>query len=137
MNNISEKLISLFPEIKTHVFTGDEELPHVMMSHVADLVKKTFNEKNEGNQEYQSIISRIIELRDWCINNEDDSDAYTVYIISLYETICESQKTHPLIPFITEKEDFLNNEEYLTAWIGAENYDQILKDWNRRSIKSR
>ena len=62
----------------------------------------------------------------------DESEAYTVYIVSLYEPICEEKSTHSLIPLITEKEDFVANREYLTAWVGAKNYETILNNWNKK-----
>ncbi|MDL5053956.1 hypothetical protein QQ056_10405 [Oscillatoria laete-virens NRMC-F 0139] len=132
MNELSSKLLTLFPEIREYVFEGDEKLPNVMMGHVASWIKKSYNEKNQGNLEHRSIVNRIRELRDWCIDLDDGSEAYTVYVVSLYETICEDQKPHLLIPLITEKEDFMANKDYLTAWVGVENYEAILKNWNKK-----
>lgn len=114
------------------IYDGDEESPYLVAEYICDFVKKTYNPKNEGNIEYQSLLSRIRELRDWSIGVDDESEAHTVYIVGLYEELCMFEGTHSLIPLITEKEDFIRNKGYLTSWIGSGNYEQILQKWPRK-----
>jgi len=131
MNYISLKILEIFPEIKLDILEGDEELTYVMMGHVCHYVKNTYDKSSTGSLEQRDLLSRIITLRDWSEDQDDESEAYTVYIVGFYETICETKKTHDLIPFITQRTDFINSKEYLQTWIGSENYDQILKKWTK------
>jgi len=131
MNYISLKILEIFPEIKLDILEGDEELTYVMMGHVCHYVMNTYDKNSTGSLEQRDLLSRIITLRDWSEDQDDESEAYTVYIVGFYETICETKKTHDLIPLITQRTDFINSKEYLQTWIGSENYDQILKKWTK------
>ena len=60
-------------------------------------------------------------------NDEANQIIYTPYIVSLYETLFQYKKTQPLIPYLSTKQEILDNEQYLRTWCGNKKYKQVLQ----------
>ena len=116
-----------FPEIN---FSEDEmELTNLLFHQiVSDWLLLT-----EVNCTDSKVIKRIVSLQQWCLlqiqdnNDEANQIIYTPYIVSLYETLFQYKKTQPLIPYLSTKQEILDNEQYLRTWCGNKKYKQVLQ----------
>ena len=126
MKILYDEITRRFPEIRSRLFEGDEELPHVVMKHLADWLKKL-----PENAITPEIVSRLVSFAEWCEEQPEGENAgddlCTILTVGFYENLFDSDTTRALVPrFITRKQ-FVAGADYLRTWVGAENYEKAGK----------
>ncbi|MEA3211686.1 MAG: hypothetical protein QOE70_4743 [Chthoniobacter sp.] len=123
-NEIRER----FPEVSDRVFAGDEELPYMLMHHLADWLKEL-----PAGGITSSITSRVVAFCRWCEQQprgeQAADDLYTILVVGFYESLFKSASTRVLLPKVLPPEDIAANAEYLRTWVGKDNYNEALKQY--------
>ncbi len=119
MKVLSNEILKRFPEIKSAVFEGDEELPYLMMDHLADWVVG----QGEGKLD-PIVVNRVLDFYNWCISQPNgktaEDDILTIWTVGFYEKMFENEVMHPLIPKVVNKQEFVENRKCLISWVGQE-----------------
>lgn len=126
-----------FPEID--FWEEDMELTHLLFHQIIDdwLLLK------EVNCADSKVVKRIVSLQQWCLLQvQDNNDVaneiiYTPYIVSLYEDLFQNKKTQILIPYLSTKQEIIDNEKYLRNWCGNKKYEQVLQLFKKDDNRSR
>lgn len=126
MKELTDEILKRFPEVEASVFEGDDELPYLMMGHVADWVLTQV-----GPPLAPGIVNRVVDFCSWCTSHPRGDtaadDILTIWTVGFYEKMLENEATHPLIPEIVTKQELINNREYLVNWVGQDAYVAALK----------
>lgn len=128
MNALTHELLTRFPELRSRMAAGDEELPYQMMGHLFDWV---LEEMREGR--FEDISPRIVYFTDWCelqpAGPGAGDDIATVYATGFYEKLFVHEETRPLVTRITTRENLRQppTREYLIGAVGEEAYEQTLE----------
>lgn len=76
------------------------------------------------------LISRISKFKEWCENQQSgdsaENDIYTMFIVNFYEELFKENSTRILIPFLTDRDELIHNQEYLKDWVGEDNFNKTL-----------
>jgi hypothetical protein len=64
-------------------------------------------------------------------------DIYTILVVGFYENLFEAQSTRALLPRLMPLKDLTQNADYLRQWVGAENYEKALKEYDRGAGKGK
>ncbi len=96
MRELADQILTRFPEIKGAVFEGDEELPYMMMRHVADWVTATAPKEFD-----QKLADRLVGFGRWCAEqprtDSAENDIFTICAQSLLKPLSEEERTRLLI----------------------------------------
>lgn len=121
MRRLYEEIAVRFPEIRSAIFRGDEELPYVLIGHVARWLIHLPKEAVTPQ-----IISRVQAFAKWCEEQPSAEtaadDIYTIFIVGFYEKLFESESGRAYLPKLTSQKDITRNSAYLKKWVGEANY---------------
>jgi len=125
---VYNEILQRFPEISGKI-RDYADLPYVLMGCIADWLKKLRPEELTPE-----LIGRISAFAKWCEEQPEgktaSSDIYTIYIVGFFENLFDSDTSRVLLPKLFSKEDFVRNEKYLKTWIGEEDYNKALKQYD-------
>lgn len=128
MKKLTYEILEHFPEVCNSVFDGDEDLPYLMMGHLADWVVEQAASPLDSK-----LQKRIVDFCNWCLlqprGESADDDILTIWTVGFYEKMFENEATHPLIARLVTKEDLLSNREYLLSWVGEDMFQKVLKTY--------
>ena len=126
MRKLYEEICVRFPETRDMVHHGDEELPYVMMGHVAYWLRSLPEVAIT-----EDVIARIQAFAAWCEEQPSGEtaadDIHTILVVGFYEKLFDVERMRTLAPKVISKETFARNAEYLRTWIGEENYEKAAK----------
>lgn len=121
MRRLHEEITVRFPEVRSAIFRGDEELPYVLIGHVAHWL--TDLPKEAATPE---VISRVQAFAKWCEEQPSGEtaadDIYTIFIVGFYEKLFESDSGRAYLPKLASQKDLTRNAAYLKKWVGEANY---------------
>jgi hypothetical protein len=129
MKALYTEILQRFPEVQSRISEGDEELPYLLMGYLADWLKEL------GDAVTPAITERVVAFARWCENQPRGKDAgddlLTVFVVGFYEHLFGSASTRHLLPHLVSRADLTRNADYLRQWIGAENYERALQEYER------
>jgi hypothetical protein len=128
----------LFDEIRTRFPEFIEEVemyveveydaPYLAMGYLADWL----DSKGENGFD-PTIVQRLVDFAKWCESQPRGKDAsddiYTILYVAMYEALFLRQHTKCLIPRLMSKKDLEENKQYLVSWVGQDNYDKALEQF--------
>lgn len=127
MRRLYEEICCRFPEVSRLIHRGDEELPYMMVGHIADWLAALPEISPE-------IVERVQAFALWCEDQPSGQtaadDILTILVVGFYEPLFEHKKTRFLLPKIVSKETFERNAAYFKSWVGAENYEKAARHYN-------
>jgi hypothetical protein len=130
MTTLYNELLKRFPEMRHRLSQEDEELPYLLMNHLADWLKDM-----TPDEVSPAILGRVAEFVRWCEDQPRAAsaaeDLYTILLVGFYERLFASDSTRALVPHLIPHEDILRNADYLKQWVGPENYERALALYNR------
>ena len=128
MKVLFQEISTRFPEIRRKIFQGDEELPYVLMNHLADWVNRLPEDAITDE-----LIARVVSFTKWCEQHpsgkDADDDLLTILSVGFYEKLFSSDRIRRLLPKLISKTDIAQNADYLRTWVGADNYEKALKEY--------
>jgi hypothetical protein len=128
MKALFDEISRRFPEVRSRLSDGDEELPYLAMGSVVDWLRSL-----SPSQITPDIMQRVTEFRGWCEQQPRGEtagdDVYTVLVVAFYEKLFAKDVTRRLIPRLIPKDDLIQNAEYLKTWVGSENYQLALEQY--------
>jgi len=129
MKQLYAEILQRFPELQSRVSEGDDELPYLVMGYLADWLKEL------GDAVTPEIIERVVAFARWCESHSRGKDAgddvLTIFVVGFYEHLFDSACTRRILPRLIPREDLKRNADYLRQWIGVENYDMALQEYDR------
>lgn len=97
MRTLYDEISCQFPEINDRFSEGDEELPCIVMGHLADWLKKL----PEGAIMTQ-LVDRLVSFARWCEEQPRGKDAgddlVAILTVGFYEELFEPDITRTLVP---------------------------------------
>lgn len=128
MKALSTEMLRRFPELQSKIIEGDEELPYVMMNYLSDWLI------TPGVASEPAVIKRVVAFVRWCESQPPgksaDDDLRTILAVGLIEHLIESPTARTLVPHLLSREVFTSNADYFRHWVGQENYEQTLKQYD-------
>lgn len=128
MKVLYDEIVRRLPEAVPWIY-DDEEDPYLVM---ASLVRWLDTIGLEGAS--PELISRLVDFTTWCEKyprgETAEDDLYTALVVAFYEHLFESRRTRPFIPLLLSKEDLLKNAAYLRQWVGKEEFELALQEYN-------
>jgi len=111
------------------IHRGDEDLPYVMMGHLArwliDLPEESITAE---------VAARVKAFSDWCEEQTRGKtaadDIFTILVVGLYEELFAAEHTRTLLPKLISKKEFAQSSQYLKKWIGEDYYAKASKHFN-------
>lgn len=126
MKMLYDEVTRRFPEIHEKIFKGDEELPYVLVGHLADWLKVL-----PQNSITPQLVARLVSFTKWCEEQPRGQDAsddlHTILTVGFYEDLFDSDSTRALVARLISRDDFIANSDYLRFWVGTANYDATRK----------
>jgi hypothetical protein len=128
MTDVCSELLRRFPELRNRMSEFDQASPHLAMNALASWLQEL------GDGLAPSIAEQVIEFSQWCETQprgtDASDDAYTILVVGLYEPLFESQATRRLVRRLLSKADLLNDPSYWRQWVGSENYEKALLEYD-------
>jgi hypothetical protein len=130
MIEVYEEIKRRFPELNNDITRENRDLPYVQMTYVFEWVQSLPKEAITAN-----IVERLRSFRGWCEDqprtDSPEDDIYTIFIIGFWEQMFTSDATRVLIPQLMSREEVVAAGDYLQSWIGPENYQLALGEYDR------
>jgi hypothetical protein len=130
MQSLASEIKTRFPEITQRIYRGDDELPYVMMGHVADWLKSDLPHRSDPK-----IIGRLVDFCSWCENQPSGDtaadDIHTILVVGLYEKLIESESTQALIPRLMPRNEYNKNKQYVVTHCGQDAFDHTLREYKK------
>ena len=80
------------------------------------------------------LIRRISDFGDWCVSQPEGEGASdhlaTILMVGLYESLGSSESGRRVLSRIWPREYVLDGQEYLRQWLGVQDYDKLLSEYN-------
>lgn len=128
MTALYNEICERFPEVRSQIYDGDEELPYMLMRHLANWLKEL-----PAKELTPSVTNRVVAFNHWCERQprgeQATDDLFTILVVGFYEPLFESASTRALLPKLVPPEDIAANAEYLRTWVGEENYNEARKQY--------
>jgi hypothetical protein len=129
MRLLHDEVIRRFPEIRPHLYGGDDEdSPYVLMHLVVSWLKEL-----SPCDLTPELVQRVVDFGKWCKDQPRGenaaNDVLTTWIVGFLEELFDSDATRPLIPHLVAKEDLIENAEYWKKWVTPENYQSSLGEY--------
>jgi hypothetical protein len=130
MKILFDELLARFLEITNKVQEGDEEMPYLSMGYLVEWLEET------GQKGFDSaIVQRLVDFAKWCESQPRgetaSDDIWTMYVVALLENLLLHEHTKSLIPHLTSKTDLEADKQYLVTWVGRENCDEVLEQFQQ------
>jgi hypothetical protein len=131
MKSLYIEIVQRFPEIRSRIFEGDEELPYMLMRHLADWLR------DQGEAITPAIVERVVAFARWCESQPSGSgagdDTLTILVVGFYESLFKLPSTRRLLPRLISRDDRMRNADYLRQWIDDDDYRKALKEYGRNA----
>ena len=131
MINPYPEVVSRFPEIVPQICDGDEELPYLYFSYIASWI-----ESLPLSEVSDEIIERISSFGDWCGSQPEgesaSDDLGTILMIGLHVSLGSSESGRKVLARIWPLDYVLASREYLTQWLGSDDYTRLLTEYNKK-----
>jgi hypothetical protein len=131
MRILYDEVLRRFPEIRNRLSEGDQELPYLLVGYLADWLKET-----PSDEITPALVKRVVEFTRWCEGQPSGRDAGddipTIMVVGFYEKLFEHESTRLLIPHLMPREHVTRNADYLRQWVGDENYEKALRQYDRK-----
>jgi hypothetical protein len=128
------EVVRRFPEIVPQLCDGDEELPYLYFSQIAWWIGSL-----NPSEVSDDIIERISSFADWCSSQPEGEDASddlgTILMVGLFESLGSSESGRKVLSRIWPVDYVLASREYLTQWLGSDDYERLLKEYKRKPNK--
>lgn len=115
MDTTYNEILKRFPEVKEHLYDGDENLPYLIMN---------------------ELVTRICDFATWCgeqpRGETAEDDTFTILVLAFYEEIMSNDKTRCLAPKLFQLSDLHANEKYFKSWVGEDNYQKCLQEYSKK-----
>jgi hypothetical protein len=123
MKHLYDEVLRRFPEVASYVSEGDDKLPHVVVSYIADWLLSVELDP--------ATIQRVVDFDGWCIDQPRGKtaadDIVTIEVVALRERLFAHDKLLPIVPKLMTRQELLLAREYLTSWVGADRYQAALR----------
>jgi hypothetical protein len=126
MKILYDEISRRFPEVRSSFSEGDEELPYLVMGHLASWLKTLPKEALTPE-----LIARLVSFTKWCEEQPRGKDAcddlFTMLSVSFYEELFDTDTMRELLPRFISRAQFVATADYFRAWVGTDNYDKALR----------
>lgn len=128
---IHDEVLKRFPEIASRLSPGDEELPYLVVSYVADWLSTVARPMIAPQ-----IVSRVADFHAWAQDQPRGEsaadDVFTIVTVGFLEHLFRDDALLPLIPRLMTRDDMLRSREYLSQWVGRNRYEKALVHFGRK-----
>jgi hypothetical protein len=128
MSTLRDEIVSRFPELVDRL--DDEDGDYTLMNRLAEWLR-SMTRSSFSNE----MVARLRSFKEWCETQPPtgsaEDDIYTIFIVGFWEHLFEADCTRYLIPQLMTREEVTANRDYLTSWVGAENYQMALDEYDR------
>jgi hypothetical protein len=129
---LASEIRSRFPEISSYFHDGDEDLPYLMMGHIAAWLSE-----KRPHQSDPLIAQRLSSFCEWCVSQPQgktaSDDVLTVLCVAFYEKLIETQALRSLVPKLMPESIFLQNKDYFISHCGAESVASTLNEYKKNA----
>ena len=127
-----KELVGRFPEVLPSMSEGDEELPYIVTDYLIDWLRTEFKAGPKPK-----IADRLVSFSNWVKSDPKvgSEDITTPFVVGIVEKLFEHPELTCLVPRIMSKSELLENEKYLTSWVGEANYRRALNMYSLRQDK--
>jgi hypothetical protein len=128
MRTLRAEIAIRFPEIRaTH---DEEDGNYTLMQRLVEWLRGM---RREGIS--TDIVERVRSFKEWCEEQprkeSAENDVWTIFIVGFWERLFESDSTRLLIPHLMSREEVIANRTYLESWVGADNYQIALGEYEQ------
>jgi hypothetical protein len=128
MKTLRDEIASRFPEVVDKC--REEDGAYILMHRIVEWLQSA-----PPTAITAETVERLRSFWNWCEDQprgeSGKDDLYTIFIVGFWENLFDSESTRPLIPQLMPREEMLANADYLKQWVGAENYQQALDEYDR------
>jgi hypothetical protein len=129
MKMLYDEIIRRFPEVQSKIHSGDEELPYQLMHYVVEWLQEFRSDALTPD-----VIQRVQDFSQWCEDQprgeQAKDDVFTILAVGFWESLFESDSTRTLVPRLMSRADVQANSEYLKGWVGSDNYEKTLREFD-------
>lgn len=122
---VHDEVLKRFPEVAPRLSEGDEELPYLVVSRIADWLSTVARPAIAPE-----IVSRVVDFHAWALDQPRGEtaadDVYTIVCIAFMESLFRDDALLPLIPKLIPRTEMLENRDYLHQWVGRDRYEKTL-----------
>jgi hypothetical protein len=119
---------SRFPEVRDTL--GEEDGDYTLMHRVIEWLRSVPSAALNAD-----LVGRLRSFKEWCEDQprtqSAEDDVWTIFIVGFWEHLFESDSTRALIPHLMSRDDVVENRAYLESWVGAENYQMAMREYER------
>src|SRR4051812_32507278 len=127
---VYEEIKRRFPELDNDITRENGDLPYVQMTYIVEWLQSIPREAHTA-----TLVERLRSFRAWCEDqprtDSAEDDIYTIFIIGFWEHMFASDSTRALIPKLMPREEVTAAGDYLKSWVGEENYQMALDEYDR------
>jgi hypothetical protein len=117
-----------FPEVREAI--DEEDGNYTLMNRVVEWLRRVPPAALTAD-----LIDRIRGFKEWCEDQprtqSAKDDMWTIFIVGFWEHLFESDSTRVLIPHLMSREEVVENRAYLESWVGADNYQLAIREYDR------
>jgi hypothetical protein len=117
-----------FPEVRDTLDAEDGD--YTLMQRVVEWLWGIQREATSAD-----MVGRVRCFKEWCEEQprteSAENDIWTIFIVGFWEHLFESDFTRPLIAQLMSREEVIANRTYLESWVGADNYQIALAEYDR------
>jgi hypothetical protein len=128
MSTLRSEIERRFPEVR-HTL-DEEDGDYTLMSRVVEWLQVM-----QRGAISADIVERLRRFKEWCEEQPRTEsardDIWTIFIVGFWERLFEFDSTRSLIPQLMSREEVMANRTYLESWIGADNYQMALNEYDR------
>jgi hypothetical protein len=130
MITVYDEIKRRFPELDNEITRKKRDLPYMQMFYVAAWLQAMPREAITA-----SVVERLRSFRAWCEEQprtqSAKDDIYTIFTVGFWEPMFASDSTRFLIPQLMSREEVTAAGDYLKSWVGPENYQMALDEYDR------
>jgi hypothetical protein len=123
MKQLYDEVLRRFPEVASYVSQGDDELPYVVVSYIADWLLSVELDP--------ATIQRVVDFDRWCIDQPRGKtaadDIVSIEVVALRERLFAHDELLPIVPKLMTRQELLLAREYLTSCVGVDRYQAALR----------
>ena len=128
MTPLRTEIESRFPEVRDTL--DDEDGDYTLMHRVIEWLRTVPAAASRAD-----LVARVRQFKDWCEEQprteSAEDDIWTIFIVGFWEHLFESDSTRALIPHVMSREQVVAGRTYLESWVGAENYQRAMREYDR------
>ena len=129
MEQLYEEVIERFPEMRSRLNDWERGQPYLVLAYLSYWLQEL-----QPAEITEELIGKVVDLSDWCREQprtkSAEDDMLTIWVVAFFEHLFDDKKTRSLIPRLETSENLIVNAEYLKAWVGEENYELALREFD-------